>query len=120
MRRCAAIAAVVLCAASLPARPQGGSAAAGPESEVELKVTPRRGAEPDRIAEDVKRAHQRNSIRRGLYKSSLMERRPATLQLGEELRLLAVELVLGQGALVAEVGELRDLVERSVHVRLTE
>src|SRR2546428_3373764 len=36
MRRCAAIAAVVLCAASLPARPQGGSAAAGPESEVEL------------------------------------------------------------------------------------
>src|SRR2546425_1504289 len=36
MRRCAAIAAIVLCAASLPARPQGGSAAAGPESEVEL------------------------------------------------------------------------------------
>ena len=36
MRRCAAIAAVVLCAASLPARPQGGSAAASPEAEVEL------------------------------------------------------------------------------------
>src|SRR5438128_1725257 len=33
MRRCAAIAAVVLCAASLPAR---GSAAASPEAEVEL------------------------------------------------------------------------------------
>src|SRR5207244_10295331 len=36
LRRCAAIAAVVLCAASLPARPQGGSAAASPEAEVEL------------------------------------------------------------------------------------
>src|SRR5256885_13673615 len=36
MRRCAALAAVVLCAVSLPARRQGGSAAAGPESEVEL------------------------------------------------------------------------------------
>src|SRR2546423_1025831 len=36
MRRCAAIAAAVLCAASLPARPQGRSGAAGPESEVEL------------------------------------------------------------------------------------
>jgi len=37
MRRRAAIAAVVLCAGSLPARPQGGSAAAGPQTdEVEL------------------------------------------------------------------------------------
>src|SRR5207237_9521837 len=36
MRRCAAIAAVVLCAASLPARPQVRTGAAGPESEVEL------------------------------------------------------------------------------------
>src|SRR3989440_8277227 len=36
MRRCAAIAAVVLCAASLPARPQVRSAAVGPEADVEL------------------------------------------------------------------------------------
>ena len=37
MRRRAAIAAVVLCAASLPARPQGGGAVAGPQTdEVEL------------------------------------------------------------------------------------
>jgi hypothetical protein len=37
MRRRAAIAAAVLCAGSLPARPQGGSAAAGPQTdEVEL------------------------------------------------------------------------------------
>ena len=36
MRRCAAIAAVVLCAASFPARAQGGSAAAPPDLDVEL------------------------------------------------------------------------------------
>src|SRR6266446_261327 len=36
MRRCAAIAAAVLCAATSPARAQGTAAAVGPEQEVEL------------------------------------------------------------------------------------
>ena len=71
MRRCAAIAAVVLCAASLPARPQGGSAAASPEAEVELTA--------DRIVYDwedrkleLKRMYLRQAQRgRGLGKRLL-------------------------------------------------
>src|SRR3989440_9778375 len=39
MRRCAAIAAAALCAASLPARPQGRSAAVGPQPDGEVELT---------------------------------------------------------------------------------
>jgi LPS-assembly protein len=111
MRRCAAIAAVVLCAASLPARPQARSGAAGPESEVELTA--------DRIVYDwedrklVLEGHVVATRGPALLRAprGSLDRRTGILRL--EGGVLAVQ---GRQVLVAEAAVV-DLESRSVDLK---